>query len=58
VNLHGFLGARTLARGSRVEVSFALRRRIGRVLRFRIGTPGVPDVDFLCKPPGRRARDC
>ena len=58
VDLHGFLGARSLARGARVEVSFTLPRRIGRVLRFRIGSPGVPDVDFLCKRPGRRAREC
>ena len=58
VNLHGFLGDRALARGARVEVTFTRPRRIGRVLRFRMRSPGVPEVDFLCKPPGRRARDC
>lgn len=58
VNLHRFLGNRGLRRGARVELRFTRAGRIGRVLRYRIGSPGVPKVDFLCQPPGQRARDC
>ena len=58
VNLHGFLGSRGLRRGARVELRFTRSGRIGRVLRYRIGSPGVPRVDFLCQPPGRRIRNC
>ena len=58
VNLHRFLGNRGLRRGARVELRFTRAGQIGRVLRYRIGSPGVPKVDFLCQPPGQRARDC
>lgn len=58
VNLHRSFGSRTLGRGARVELRFTRAGRIGRVQRFRIGSPGVPSVDFLCQPPGRRIRDC
>jgi hypothetical protein len=59
VNLHRFLGRRALGRGARVELRFARTGRIGRVLRFRIGsTAGVPNVDYLCQPPGQSIRDC
>ena len=58
INLHRPLGNRALRRGARVELRLTRSGRIGRVLRFRIGTPGQPSVDFLCKPPGRRVRDC
>ena len=33
-------------------------QRIGRVLRFDIGTPGLPTVDFLCQPPDEQAGPC
>ena len=58
VNLHRAFGNRRLGRGARVEVRFTRAGRIGRVQRFRIGSPGVPSVDFLCQPPGQRIRDC
>jgi hypothetical protein len=58
VNLHRSLGNRGLRRGARVELRFTHAGQIGRVLRFRIGSPGVPSVDFLCQPPGAKIRDC
>jgi hypothetical protein len=59
VKLHGFFGDRSLGPGARVEVRLTRAGRIGRVLRFKIGsTPGVPTVEFRCKPPGKRIRDC
>jgi hypothetical protein len=58
VNLHRPLGNRALGRGARVELRFTRAGRIGRVLRFRIGSAGVPSVDFLCQPPGKKIRDC
>ena len=59
VRLHRFLGDRTLRPGARVRLSFTLRGHVGRVLRYRMRSGGaLPDVDFMCQPPGRRARDC
>jgi len=58
VNLHGFFGNRRLGRGARVQLRLTRAGRIGRVHRFRMASPGVPTVGFLCQPPGRRARDC
>ena len=59
VNLHRFLKNRALRAGARLELRFTRRQHIGRVLRFRIGTDaGVPDVDFQCRPPGGKTRDC
>ena len=59
VNLHGAFKGRALAPGARVELRLTRAGRIGRVLRYRIGsTPGVPRFEFKCKPPGRGVRDC
>jgi hypothetical protein len=58
LKLHSILGSRTLHRGARVTVRIALPGHIGRVLRFQMGTPGVPDVAFLCQPPGGQTADC
>ena len=58
VNLHRHFGSRTLGRGARVEVRLSRAGRIGRVLRFKMGAPGTPSVDFKCLPPGGRIRDC
>jgi hypothetical protein len=58
VNLHAALGTRALAAGARLELRFNRTARIGRVLRYRIGTPGLPDVSFLCRPPGGTAGPC
>jgi len=58
VDLHRHFGPRHLSRGTRVEVRLTRSGRIGRVLRFEIGAPGTPSVDFKCLPPGGRVRDC
>jgi hypothetical protein len=58
LNLHSFLGNRRLRRGARVELRFTRAGRIGRVHRFRMARPGVPSVDFRCRPPRGRIRDC
>jgi hypothetical protein len=58
INLHAALGARALAAGARLDLSFNRTARIGRVLRYRIGAPGLPDVSFLCRPPGGTAGPC
>jgi hypothetical protein len=58
VNLHSILGSRTLRRGARVTVRITLSNRLGRVLIFRMATPGVPNVDFKCQAPGAKAVDC
>jgi Ca2+-binding RTX toxin-like protein len=58
VKLNGAFRNRTLARGATVEVRLTRSARIGRVLRFKIGAPGTPSVEFKCLPPGGRLRDC
>jgi hypothetical protein len=59
VKLRGLFRNRSLGRGARVTVQLTHAGRIGRVLSFRMtSTPGVPVVEFRCKPPGKRARDC
>jgi hypothetical protein len=58
VSLHSILGSRVLRRGARVTVRITLSGRLGRVLIFRMATPGVPNVDFKCQAPGARALDC
>jgi hypothetical protein len=58
INLHRFLGDRRLRPGARLNLSFTRANHVGRVLRYRIRSGTFPDVDFLCRPPGRKARDC
>jgi hypothetical protein len=58
VDLHRPFRGRSLGRGAKVEIRVTRSGRIGRVLRFRIGAPGTPRVDFKCLPPGGRVRDC
>ncbi len=58
INLHSALGDRRLRPGARLKVSFARKGRVGRVLRYRIRSGALPDVDFLCRPPGSKARGC
>ena len=36
----------------------ALGAVVGRVLRYRIRSGALPDVDFLCRAPGSKARGC
>jgi hypothetical protein len=57
-NLQSALGSRVIRRGARLEVRVTSPSRIGRMLRFRFGKAGQPDVDFLCLPPGGGTRDC
>jgi hypothetical protein len=58
VNLHSILGSRVLRRGAKVTLRITMSGRTGRVLRFRIGSPGLPDVDFRCQDPGGKEKDC
>jgi hypothetical protein len=58
VSLHAILGSRSLRKGARVTVRFSLGGHIGRVLQFKMGTPGLPDVAFRCQPPGGKIADC
>ena len=58
VNLHNVLGKRRFPKKARIEVSVTRDQRIGRVLQYNIGTPGLPKVAFLCKPPDAEAGPC
>jgi Putative metal-binding motif len=58
VNLHGPFGRRTLGKRARLELRFTFPSRVGRVMRLRMSRPALPDVDFLCMPPGGAPRDC
>jgi hypothetical protein len=58
VNLHAAFRGRTLRPGVRIELRLTIARRIGRVLRFTMRSPGSPDVAFLCLPPGGRPSGC
>jgi hypothetical protein len=58
VNLHVALGKRRLPKQAQIEISLSRAARVGRVLRYDMGTPGVPEVRFLCQPPGGTAGDC
>jgi hypothetical protein len=57
VNPHVPIGRRSLAKRARVEVRLTATNRIG-LLRYRLTTPGTPDVSFLCMPPGEPAGAC
>ena len=46
-------GARS--RQVRLELRFTRPNRVGRLLRYRLRSPGTPDVEFLCVPPGGAA---
>jgi hypothetical protein len=58
VNLHAALGRRTLSKKARIELSITRAARIGRVLKYDLSSPGLPDVQFLCRPPGSPAGPC
>jgi hypothetical protein len=58
VNLHLILAGRTFPRRARINLSITRASRVGRELRYHLDTPGLPDVDFLCKPPGGDAGPC
>jgi hypothetical protein len=58
VNLHVVLGRRAFRRHARIELQITRASRVGRVLRYRMDTPGLPVVDFLCRPPGAATGPC
>jgi hypothetical protein len=58
VKLHRFLSDRPLRPGARVRLSFTRPGHVGRVLRYSMRARNLPDVDFMCKRPGAKARDC
>jgi hypothetical protein len=58
VNLHVLLGRRALPKKARLVLAITHPRRIGRELRYSLAEPGIPRMEFLCKPPGSRAGPC
>jgi hypothetical protein len=58
VNLNATLGRRAFGPRVRLELRFTRPNRVGRLLRYRMQSPGTPDVEFLCVPPGGAAGPC
>jgi Ca2+-binding RTX toxin-like protein len=58
LNLHVVLGRRALPKKARLVLSVTHARRIGRELHYSLATPGLPSMEFLCKPPGSKAGPC
>ena len=58
VNLHAALGRRTLPKKARLVLSITHPARVGRELHYSLATPGLPTMQFLCKPPGSHAGPC
>jgi hypothetical protein len=58
VNLHVVLGRRALPKRARLVLTITHARRIGRELHYSLTTPGLPSMQFLCKPPGSHAGPC
>jgi hypothetical protein len=59
VSLHRFFKNRALRPGTKIELRLTVARRVGRVLRWTMRSPGgSPDVRFLCLPPGGRPSGC
>jgi Putative metal-binding motif len=58
VNLHAVLGRRALSKKARLVLSITHAARVGRELHYSLATPGLPNMEFLCKPPGSRAGPC
>jgi hypothetical protein len=58
IRLHGVLGNRRLRPGARLRLTFTRSGHVGRELVYRFRPKALPDVDFKCRPPGARARDC
>jgi hypothetical protein len=58
LNLHVLLGRRALPKKARLVLTVTHARRIGRELHYSLATPGLPNMQFLCKPPGRHAGPC
>jgi hypothetical protein len=58
VDLHVVLGRRALPKTARIVLAITHPRRVGRELHYSLATPGLPSMQFLCKPPGSRAGPC
>jgi hypothetical protein len=58
VNLHVLIAGRRFPRRARLVLSITRAARVGRELRYKMGAPGLPDVEFLCAPPGARSGPC
>jgi hypothetical protein len=58
INLHVALGKRAFPKHAQIDVQITRVARIGRDLRYRMGKPGVPEVEFLCRPPGGKSGGC
>ena len=58
VNLHVALGRRALGRRARIQLQITRATRVGRVLRYSLARPGLPVVQFLCRPPDGQTGDC
>ena len=58
LNLHVVLGRRALPKAARIVLSITRATRVGRELHYSFAKPGMPSMQFLCKPPGRRAGPC
>jgi hypothetical protein len=58
VNLHVLIAGRVFPKQARIVLSITRAARVGRELRYRMGTPGLPDMEFLCSPPGSKAGPC
>jgi hypothetical protein len=58
VNLHTALGRRALPKQAKLVLTITHPSRVGRELRYSLATPGLPSMQFLCKPPGSKAGPC
>jgi Putative metal-binding motif len=58
VNLHFALGRRAFGKRARIQLQITRATRVGRVLRYSLARPGLPVVEFLCRPPGGRTGAC
>jgi Putative metal-binding motif len=58
VNLHLVLAGRSFPKRARIVLRFTRNARVGRELRYQMSTPGLPDVEFLCRPPGGSSGPC
>jgi hypothetical protein len=58
IRLHGVLGDRRLRPGARLQLSLTRSGHVGRERRFLFQPRTPPDVEFKCRPPGAKLRDC
>ena len=58
VNLHLIIAGRSFPKRAQIRLRFARNARVGRELRYQMDTPGLPAVEFLCRPPGGPSGAC